>query len=123
MRESRSRKGALFARVIRALHRETQRVVVGVVGALIVLTGVVLLPLPGPGMLVVLAGLAVLATQFRWAQDLLDRLREQARAVLDRLRGEADDGSAQEEVPQVHGSHRDRSPHDRGSLGDRSDVA
>jgi uncharacterized protein (TIGR02611 family) len=36
-----------------------------------VVLGVILIPLPGPGWLIVFAGLAVLATEFVWAERLL----------------------------------------------------
>jgi uncharacterized protein (TIGR02611 family) len=47
------------------------RVVVGLLGSAIIVLGVVLIPLPGPGWLIVFAGLAVLATEFVWAERLL----------------------------------------------------
>jgi uncharacterized protein (TIGR02611 family) len=48
------------------------RVGVGVVGALIVAVGLAAIPLPGPGWLIVFAGLFVLATEFLWAERLLE---------------------------------------------------
>jgi uncharacterized protein (TIGR02611 family) len=51
------------------------RVLIGVVGTGVVITGVVLLPLPGPGWLIIFAGLAILATEFVWAQRLLAQAR------------------------------------------------
>jgi uncharacterized protein (TIGR02611 family) len=50
----------------------TYRVCVGVVGGLIVAVGLVTIPLPGPGWLTVIAGLFVLATEFTWAERLLE---------------------------------------------------
>ena len=47
------------------------RIAVGVVGALIVAVGIVAIPLPGPGWLIVITGLVVLATEFVWAERLL----------------------------------------------------
>jgi uncharacterized protein (TIGR02611 family) len=47
------------------------RIVVGVVGLAVVVLGLVLVPFPGPGWLVVFAGLAVWASEFEWAQRLL----------------------------------------------------
>ncbi|WP_051766947.1 TIGR02611 family protein [Saccharothrix syringae] len=49
----------------------TYRVGVGVVGGLVLVAGVVMIPYPGPGWLVVFAGLAILATEFAWAGRLL----------------------------------------------------
>ncbi len=51
------------------------RTVVTAIGAAIVVVGVFLLPLPGPGWLIIFAGLAVLATEYVWASRLLQRAR------------------------------------------------
>ena len=51
------------------------RIVVGVVGLIIVVVGLIMVPFPGPGWLVVFLGLAVWATEFIWAQQLLHRAR------------------------------------------------
>ena len=51
------------------------RVVVGVVGLVIVIAGLLMVPFPGPGWLVVFLGLAVWASEFEWAQRLLQRAR------------------------------------------------
>jgi uncharacterized protein (TIGR02611 family) len=48
------------------------RIGVGVAGGLVVALGIVAIPLPGPGWLIVIAGLFVLATEFLWAERLLE---------------------------------------------------
>jgi len=68
----------------RARHKERHhliRVAAAIGGFLVVLLGIILIPLPGPGLLVVAVGLAVLALEFAWAEHLLER-------TVDRL-GEA----------------------------------
>ncbi|PZG17246.1 TIGR02611 family protein [Nonomuraea aridisoli] len=50
----------------------TLKIVIGVIGTLMVAGGLVLVPFPGPGWLIVFAGLAVLATEFHWAHKLLE---------------------------------------------------
>lgn len=57
------------------LNQHLKRVAIGVVGTTIVLAGLVMIPYPGPGWLVVFAGLATLATEFHWAQNVLASLR------------------------------------------------
>nr|WP_233606340.1 TIGR02611 family protein [Micromonospora sp. Llam0] len=47
------------------------KVGVGLLGALIVVLGLVLIPLPGPGWLIVFGGLAVWGVEFHWAKRLL----------------------------------------------------
>ncbi|WP_157427951.1 TIGR02611 family protein [Agromyces salentinus] len=47
--------------------RRAYRVLVGVLGGTIAVGGLALVPLPGPGWLVVFLGLAILGTEFAWA--------------------------------------------------------
>ncbi len=42
------------------------------IGTAIIVLGIVLLPLPGPGWLIIFVGLGVLASEFAWAGRLLD---------------------------------------------------
>jgi uncharacterized protein (TIGR02611 family) len=56
------------------------RSVVGLVGAAVTVGGLFLVPLPGPGWLIVFVGLAILASEFPWAQRLLDFGRDRLRA-------------------------------------------
>jgi len=62
------------------------RIVVGVVGLVIVVVGLIMVPFPGPGWLVVLLGLAVLASEFEWAQRLLRLARATLTTWNERLR-------------------------------------
>ncbi|MCX3059072.1 TIGR02611 family protein [Streptomyces beihaiensis] len=59
-----------FVRARRVLHLSWQ-VGVFVVGLAVVVAGVIMLPLPGPGWLVIFAGMAIWATEFVWAQLVL----------------------------------------------------
>jgi uncharacterized protein (TIGR02611 family) len=59
------------------------KIVIGVLGAAVVAVGLLLVPLPGPGWAIVFLGLAVWATEFRWAQRLLGRAREILRRWTD----------------------------------------
>lgn len=67
-------------------HRDpVRRVVVGVAGGVLTLVGVVLFPLPGPGLLLILVGLLLLAREFPWAERRVEQVRH--RAVLGAARG------------------------------------
>ena len=55
--------------------RAVRRIVIGVVGVTILLVGVALIVLPGPAVLVIPVGLAVLALEFEWARRALRRAR------------------------------------------------
>lgn len=51
------------------------RVVITVLGGLIVIIGLILVPLPGPGWLIVFLGLTVLGSEYHWARRMLGWLR------------------------------------------------
>ena len=61
----------------------TYRIVVGVVGALVLAGGIVAIPYPGPGWLIVFLGLGILASEFSWAQRLLRFARSKYDAWMD----------------------------------------
>jgi uncharacterized protein (TIGR02611 family) len=47
-------------------------------GGVLLLAGIAMLVLPGPGWLTIAAGLAILATEFAWARRALDQLKDGA---------------------------------------------
>ncbi len=47
------------------------RVAIAVLGTVIVILGLILVPLPGPGWLIVFFGLSIWAVEFVWARNLL----------------------------------------------------
>ncbi|WP_353950182.1 TIGR02611 family protein [Knoellia sp. S7-12] len=55
------------------------RVAVFIVGLAIVVLGLLLIPFPGPGWLIVIAGLAIWATEFERAQRILDFVKRYLR--------------------------------------------
>lgn len=61
--------------------RAARKVVVSTVGGLVIVVGLALLVLPGPGMLVVLLGLGILSTEFHWPKRLRERLRDRVHRV------------------------------------------
>jgi uncharacterized protein (TIGR02611 family) len=62
------------------------RVSIGVVGGVITVAGVLMFFLPGPGLLVLVAGLGMLATEFAWAATALRRTRDIAAAASKKVR-------------------------------------
>ena len=67
--------------------RQAKRLIIAVVGFTVLLTGVALLVLPGPSLLVLPVGLAILATEFVWAQRLLARVKAAAGRIASAVRG------------------------------------
>ncbi len=56
---------------------------VGLVGGIVVIGGLVAIPFPGPGWLLVIAGLAILASEFEWANRLLQFTKDRVKAWTD----------------------------------------
>lgn len=55
-----------------------KRSAVTILGIALLAAGLAMMVLPGPGILVIVAGLAVLATEYVWARSLLDKAKNQA---------------------------------------------
>lgn len=70
-----------------ARHGAGRRIVVLLVGLVLIAAGVVLLVLPGPGLLLILAGVGVLATEFELARRAHRRMLVKAAQTSSRLRG------------------------------------
>jgi uncharacterized membrane protein YdbT with pleckstrin-like domain len=59
--------------VVRFIARSSRRIAVSVVGAVLLLAGLAMLVLPGPGLIVIVLGFAVLGTEYVWAAAALER--------------------------------------------------
>jgi len=66
-------------------YRALKVMVISVIGVTLIGFGIVLLVTPGPGWVLILAGLAVLAVEFVWARRLLKRLRTTLQGVADNV--------------------------------------
>ena len=72
---------------IRLIRTNIRRLVILIVGGVVLLAGVAMLVLPGPGIVVIIAGLAILAKEFTWAERTLDRAKEQASKATNKVKG------------------------------------
>jgi uncharacterized protein (TIGR02611 family) len=81
----------------RRVPRPARQIGVAVLGTAVLIGGVAMIVLPGPAVLVVPLGLAILASEFPWARRLLDwskvRLRRLEQAALARFRSRGRRGS------------------------------
>jgi uncharacterized protein (TIGR02611 family) len=68
------------------LRRLLRRLAVGVSGSAIVVVGLILVPLPGPGWAIALAGVALLGTEFSWAERLLREVQRRLAPAAELLR-------------------------------------
>jgi hypothetical protein len=61
--------------ILNSAVKHARRLVVLVVGATILMAGLAMIVLPGPAVVVIPLGLAVLGTEFIWARRLLRRVK------------------------------------------------
>jgi hypothetical protein len=61
-----------------AAGKQVKRVTIAVIGSVVLLVGVALLVLPGPGLLLILAGLLILASEFPSLERHIDPVRDRA---------------------------------------------
>jgi tellurite resistance protein TerC len=66
--------------------RQARRLVIFVIGSTVLLLGLAMLVLPGPGLLFVPLGLAILASEFIWARRLLRRYKHGTASIWRRAR-------------------------------------
>ncbi len=80
--------------VLAWIGRNAKRMFVAALGFTVLGAGVAMLALPGPGVIVIIVGLAILATEFAWAERALDktmgRASQAAGAVTGNLAGRGD---------------------------------
>jgi len=60
------------------------------------LAGVVMLVTPGPGWVVILLGLGLLAAEFVWARRLMDRIKHEGTRIKDTVLGKPEPTKAED---------------------------
>jgi len=66
----------LIKRTLHLTYKAARRIAIGVVGLTVLVIGVIMLVTPGPALIVIPVGLAILSIEFTWARAWLKRLRE-----------------------------------------------
>ncbi len=87
-RRERLRDAAIEAEYDTGVREETEeeakrhivvRLAIIALGSIVLLGGILMLLLPGPGIIGVIAGLGILATEVKWAERMLEYAKEKAR--------------------------------------------
>ena len=61
------------------------RIFIGVLGGTITVLGAIALVAPGPGVLILLAGLGILASEFAWASRAVNKTKSMAQTAADKV--------------------------------------
>ena len=86
----------MIKRALHLTYKTARRVVVAVVGTSVLLLGIVMLVTPGPAVVVIPVGLAILAIEFVWARQWLRKVRE----MISRRNAEAHARRAESHRPE-----------------------
>ena len=66
---------------IRTTASQAKRLIRIVIGFTVLLIGIAMIVLPGPAVVVIPVGLAILATEFVWAKKLMKRFTDKAKTI------------------------------------------
>lgn len=69
----------------RESYKNARRIVVFVTGVVVLVIGLLMILTPGPAVIVIPTGLAILATEFVWARRLLKRLKNEVMGVAEAI--------------------------------------
>jgi len=61
------------------------RIFIGILGGTITVLGAIALVAPGPGVLILLAGLGILASEFAWAARAVNKTKSMAQSAADKV--------------------------------------
>jgi len=73
-------------RLFSVSYRVARRIALTVIGATVVLLGIAMLVLPGPGLLTIVGGLAILSLEFAFARRWLDRIKRTTRKAVNEVK-------------------------------------
>ena len=76
---------------INQTYKIAKRIAIAVVGSTVLLIGVVMIVIPGPALIVIPLGLAILGLEFAWARLWLAKVRKKISATSQQMRGERAD--------------------------------
>lgn len=72
---------------IQITYRWARRIAIAVVGGTVLLLGFAMIILPGPAIVVIPMGLAILGVEFAWARRWLRKVRARTNDMVDRFNG------------------------------------
>lgn len=73
--------------LVNLTYKVVRRIVVAVVGTTVLLLGVIMLVTPGPALVLIPAGLAILGLEFAWARYWLKKARRTISTQTAKIRG------------------------------------
>jgi uncharacterized protein (TIGR02611 family) len=56
--------------------KKTKRLIIFVIGTTVLVIGIFMILLPGPAIIIIPIGLAILGTEFLWARSILNKIKK-----------------------------------------------
>lgn len=81
----------MFKKTLVTTYQLARRIIITVVGITVLLIGIALIVLPGPAVVVIPTGLAILSLEFAWARHWLAKFRDGANHAWNRLQNHAEE--------------------------------
>lgn len=91
----------MIRRLAQLTYKAARRIVIGVVGATILIIGIIMIFTPGPALVLIPLGLAVLSIEFAWARYWLRRVRER----ISRRNSDAKSAAVDAQIERVTGEN------------------
>ncbi|MBM4145847.1 MAG: hypothetical protein FJ240_06185 [Nitrospira sp.] len=66
--------------------KQAKKLIISVIGFIVLLTGLAMIVLPGPAVVVIPIGLGILASEFIWAKKILKRVKSNASNMKEWIR-------------------------------------
>jgi len=85
-----------------------RQIAVGVSGGVVILLGGIMLVTPGPGLVMIAVGLAILGTEFVWARRLRSRVQKYIRGKVDKARERKQEKKKNSQAARVSAQTRRR---------------
>lgn len=71
--------------------KTARKLIVGLIGYPLLVLGAILVPLPGPGFLVMFIALALLATEYEWAGKHADTIKGKLKEIYEKSKAKAEE--------------------------------
>lgn len=81
---------------MKTLFRHTKKFFVLLIGITLLLLGIILLVFPGPGLVVIILGLVVLASEFAWAHSVLEKVKGSYEKAKDKVKNKSTNNKIEE---------------------------
>lgn len=97
---------------MRATLKAIKKGGVFLLGVIVLVAGLILLVIPGPGLLVIIAGLLILSTEFDWAKRYLHQARQKLKEVKDSVKAKNTERKSAQDVDRTRNHKSERKNRD-----------